>query len=53
MVYDNAKKELYNLSKTLLLTIEQFINRIEKENLQNEQWAIDFADKLNELSVKF
>lgn len=53
MVYDNAKNELYNLSKTLLLMVEQLIDRIEKENLQNEQFVLDFLDKLNELSIKF
>lgn len=53
MVYDNAKNELYNLSKTLLLMVEQLVDRIEKENLQNEQFVLDFLDKLNELSIKF
>ena len=53
MIYDNAKNELYNLSKTLLLMVEQLIDRIEKENLQNEQFTLDFLDKLNELSIKF
>lgn len=53
MVYDNEKNELYNLSKTLIVLVEQLLNRIEKENLQNEQFVLDFCDKLNELSIKF
>lgn len=38
--------------KQLLDKVETFISLVEDNNLTNEQWFINFEDKLNELSIK-
>lgn len=43
-------EEMCNMTISL---VEEMINIIKEENLQDEQFALDFLDKLNELSVKF
>lgn len=33
--------------------IEYLLAKIEKEHVENEQYVLDFLDKLNKLSVKY
>lgn len=40
------------VGKKLLDQVSVYISLIEKLNLTDEQWYLNFADKLNEYSVK-
>lgn len=40
------------LTKLYLEQLKLFIEIIEKNRLTNEQWFLDFEDKLNKLSIK-
>lgn len=46
---DDVKNEIDCITNRL----EELIDIIIKNGWQNKQWAIDSADKLNELSVKY
>lgn len=50
--YSNRKNQLYHTCKTFILMLENLIKQVEYENMTNEQFFIDFEDKLNELSIK-
>lgn len=39
-------------AKELIETVEEFYQEVVKSGNINEQWFLDFQDKLNELSVK-
>jgi hypothetical protein len=45
----NPKVE--SLAKVTLVLIETIIEDIEENGRQNEQWFLDYLDRLNELSV--
>lgn len=45
----NLKVE--SLAKVTLVLIETIIEDIEESGRQNEQWFLDYLDRLNELSV--
>lgn len=45
----NPKVE--SLAKVILVLIETIIEDIEESGRQNEQWFLDYLDRLNELSV--
>lgn len=45
----NPKVE--SLAKVTLVLIETIIEDIEESGRQNEQWFLDYLDRLNELSV--
>ena len=52
----NSKNTVENLkkkSKSLLKETELFIELVEDNSLENEQFFLDFLDKLNELSIKY
>ena len=40
-------------AKCIINNLIEFMNRIKKEEYQNEQWVLDFCDELNKLSIKF
>jgi hypothetical protein len=40
-------------AKYIINNVTEFMNRIQKENYQNEQWVLDFCDELNKLSIEF
>lgn len=48
----NNKNRLYNYGQVLLTTIEMFIKEVEEAQMTNEQFFLDWEDKLNELSTK-
>lgn len=50
--YDNEKNRLYHQGQMILAMLEVHIKEIEINNLYNEQFFIDFEDKLNEYSIK-
>ena len=39
--------------KQLLEKVETFIGLVKDNNLTNEQWFLNWEDKLNELSVRY
>ena len=47
----NPKVE--SLAKVTLVLIETIIEDIEESGRQNEQWFLDYLDRLNELSVTY
>lgn len=51
--YDNKKNELYNMCQMSLLAVNALMDTIEQNGLQNEQFVLDYCDKLNELSIRF
>lgn len=50
--FDNDKNRLYNACQTILYITQNVIKEIENAGMTNEQFFIDFEDKLNELSIK-
>lgn len=46
------KERLETYSKVLITSIERFIKEIEDSELSNEQFFINWEDKLNKLSTK-
>lgn len=47
------KEKLQEKIQVLLNEVTYTIEEIQKNNLQNEQFALDFVDELNRLSVSF
>ena len=47
------KEELQNRMKKALEEVTFIVSEIQNLGLQNEQFALDFVDNLNELSVRF
>lgn len=47
------KIKVEDMCNMTLSLVEEITNIIKEENLQDEQFVLDFLDKLNELSVKF
>ncbi len=45
-------KKLKQRASFILQELKLFIEKIEYCHLTNEQWYLDFEDRLNELSVK-
>lgn len=50
--YANDKNYFYNLGQVILKVAKDYIKEIEKYKMTNEQFFIDWEDKLNELSIK-
>lgn len=50
--YDNDKNRLYNRGLVILSAVSFFIKEVEELKMTNEQFFIDWEDKLNELSIK-
>lgn len=50
--YPNKKNELYNYCQAILHATSEIIRIAERNKLTDEQFFIDFEDKLNELSIK-
>lgn len=50
--YANDKNYFYNLGQVILKVTKDYIKEIEKYKMTNEQFFIDWEDKLNELSIK-
>lgn len=50
--YDNEKNRLWAQGQTLLKMLNIYVKQVEAAKMCNEQFFIDFEDKLNLLSVK-
>ena len=48
----NMEEKIKTQFKCALITLDSIIKLVEENKLVNEQWFLDFQDKLNELSVK-
>lgn len=53
MIYANEKNRLWNMCQLSIRMLEELMSQIEKAKLQNEQFVLDWLDKINELSVKY
>lgn len=53
MIYPNEKNRLYNMCQLSIKMLNELMKQIEKEGLQNEQFVLDWLDKINEISVKY
>ena len=49
---DSVVKSLKERLETLLITIEVLDREVRSLKLENNQWFIDWQDKLNRISVK-
>ena len=50
--FDNDKNRMYNACQTALMMVKSVIMQAEALKMTDEQFFIDFEDKLNELSIK-
>lgn len=50
--YPNKKNELYHQGQLILKALETYIKEAEYYQMTNEQFFIDFEDRINELSIK-
>ena len=48
----NEKNRMYNACQTALMMVESVVMQAEALKMTDEQFFIDFEDKLNELSIK-
>lgn len=53
MIYDNEKHKLYLMCQMSIKMLEELASKIEEAKMQNEQFVLDWADKINELSIRF
>lgn len=53
MIYTNDKNRLWHMCQVSISMLEELMRQIEKHDLQNEQFVLDWLDKINELSVKW
>lgn len=53
MIYANEKNRLWNMCQLSIGMLEELMRQIEKAKLQNEQFVLDWLDKINEISVKY
>ena len=51
MIYTNKKNQLYNYCQAIIHATSEIIRIAEQNKLTDEQFFIDFEDKLNELSL--
>ena len=53
MTYVNEKNRLWNMCQLSIGMLEELMRQIEEAKLQNEQFVLDWLDKINEISVKY
>lgn len=53
MRYANEKNRLWHMCQVSVSMLEELMKQIENEKLQNEQFVLDWLDKINELSVRW
>ncbi len=49
----NRKSELREIGRDLIETVSLYIEKIEENNMTNEQFFLDILDELNKYSVKY
>lgn len=52
MIYPSKKNELYVMCQASIQLLERLWKMIENEKMQNEQFTLDWLDKINEISVR-
>lgn len=52
MIYPNEKNRLYHMCRASIHILEEIWTMIEKEEMYNEQFVLDWLDKINEISVR-
>ena len=52
MTYPNEKNKLYNMCQASIHVLEELWRMIEKEGMKNEQFVLDWLDKINEISIR-
>ena len=50
---DDEKGRLLNKCQISIKMLNELMEQIEEAKLQNEQFVLDWLDKINELSVKY
>ena len=53
MIYTNDKNRLWHMCQVSVSMLEELMRQIEKHDLQNAQFVLDWLDKINDLSVKW
>lgn len=51
-MYPNKKNQLYHLCNASIHMLNELWRMIEKEEMYNEQFVLDWLDKLNEISIR-
>ena len=52
MTYPNEKNKLYNMCQASIHVLEEVWKMIEKTDMKNEQFVLDWLDKINEISIR-
>lgn len=52
MMYPNEKNKLYNMCKASVHMLNELWRMIEKAEMQNEQFVLDWLDEINEISIR-
>ena len=52
MTKESKTQQIVASMERIIILLNQIYEQVYNQNLQNEQWFLDFQDKLNELSIK-
>lgn len=52
MIYPNEKNELYRMCRASVQLLDELWKMVEKQEMQNEQFVLDWLDKINEISIR-
>lgn len=50
--YDNEKNRLYSMCQMSIQMLNELWNQIEKADMTNEQFCLDWLDTINEISIR-
>lgn len=51
-MYPNKKNQLYHLCNASIHMLNELWRMIEKEEMSNEQFVLDWLDAINEISIR-
>lgn len=52
MIYPNEKNKLYNMCQASIHVLEEVWKMIKKADMKDEQFILDWLDKINEISIR-
>lgn len=52
MIYANEKNKLYHMCQASIHVLEEIWTMINRANMKDEQFVLDWLDKINEISVR-
>ena len=52
MIYPNEKNKLYTMCQASIHVLEELWKMSEKAGMKDEQFVLDWLDKVNEISVR-